>query len=192
MRMEEIYIGYWILNTGYWILDIGYWILDIGYWILDTKHGRTVDIIVFSSLDRAILVRVETKRTKRSERKTCWMIVVEDPSLLALNGSLKSRRCWESIFDEFKHGLRVIASLGGIQGRKQVKLTELFQAVLYRLEGDRLMQMPLQMSKPNMQIQDKDIVEDHADYYNNQTITANGPLRAIEPLKTMNSLGTMN
>ena len=58
-------IGYWILDIGYWILDIGYWILDTGYWILDTKHGRTADIIAFSSLDRAILVRVETKRTKR-------------------------------------------------------------------------------------------------------------------------------
>ncbi|KAI8359205.1 hypothetical protein EDC96DRAFT_545522 [Choanephora cucurbitarum] len=99
-----------ILDIEYWMLDIGYWILDIGYWILDTKHGRTVDIIVFSSLDRAILVRVEMKRTKRSERKTCWMIVVEDPSLLALNGSLKSRRCWESIFDEFKHASYITAT----------------------------------------------------------------------------------
>ncbi|KAI8359229.1 hypothetical protein EDC96DRAFT_545547 [Choanephora cucurbitarum] len=50
---------------------------------------------------------------------------------------------------------------------------ELYQAVLYRLEGDRLMQMSLQMSMPNMHIQDKDIVrlsvEDYKSYFTQQT-----------------------
>ncbi|KAI8359226.1 hypothetical protein EDC96DRAFT_545545 [Choanephora cucurbitarum] len=164
---------------------------------MDTNHGRTADIIAFSSLDRTILVRVETKRTKRSERKTCWMIIVEDPSLLALNESLKPRPCWERIFDEFKHvsdmdlvsGLTCLSdfasSLFQISNMFVIVMEEeLYQAVLYRLEGDRLMQMSLQMSMPNMHIQDKDIE-------NNVTIENNEAIRTMKPSQTMKQSRTM-